>query len=79
MRILFILLFVAGLFDIVEPFLYLCGKQWYEKNSEADPNYKFEELKLRFEGKEWKIWFYLAMGIILILAAILIYIKFGRL
>lgn len=77
MRILFILLFATGLFNVVEPFLYLCGKQWYEKNPEAEINYKFEELKLKFERREWAVWLSLAVGIVLIMLAVLIYIKFA--
>lgn len=77
MRILFCLLFVTGLLAIVEPFLYLCGKQWYEKNPEAECSYKFEELKLKFERREWAVWAYLTVGIVLILLAVLIYIKFA--
>lgn len=77
MRFLFCLLFITGLFAVIEPFLYLYGKQWYEKNPEAEINYKFEELKLKFERREWAVWVYLAVGIILIAAAVLIYIKFA--
>ena len=77
MRIIFCLLFVMGLFAVVEPFLYLCGKQWYEKNPDAEINFKFEELKLKFERQEWAVWVYLAVGIVLILLAVLIYIKFA--
>lgn len=77
MRILFILLFATGLFNVVEPFLYLYGKQWYEKNPDAEINYKFEELKLKFESREWSVWVCLAVGSIMILLAVLIYIKFA--
>lgn len=77
MRIFFSLLFIAGLLAVVEPFLYLYGKQWYEKNPDAEVNYKFEELKLKFERREWAVWVHLAVGSVMILLAVLIYIKFA--
>lgn len=62
MKVFLSLLCIAGILAIIEPFLYLYGKWWYGKNPGAENNYKFEELKMKFEHKEWTVWVSLAVG-----------------
>lgn len=75
MEILFYILLVLGIVVIMDSLAYMIAENWYKKNPESEKSYRFELLDVVFRHRYAKA-IYIAAGVILIAAAIVICINF---
>ena len=75
MEILFYILLVLGIVAIMDSLAYMIVENWYKKNPESEKSYRFELLDVVFRHRYAKA-IYIAAGVILIAAAIVIRINF---
>ena len=75
MEILFYILLVLGIVAIMDSLAYMIAENWYKKNPESEKSYRFELLDVVFRHRYAKT-IYIAAGVILIAAAVVIRINF---
>ena len=75
MEILFYILLVLGIVAIMDSLAYMIAENWYKKNPESEKSYRFELLDVVFRHRYAKA-IYIAAGVILIAAAVVIRINF---